>query len=197
MDRRKILLVAFIAVVIAQLAVPAKMILDREEVMASGKDFRFRTAPIDPNDPFRGKFIILRYDNNVFEVENEEDWKRGETVYVLLTSDEQGFAQISSVSKNIPTDTRDYITTEVSYVTTNDTNQLYVRFPFDRYYMEESKAYDAEVIHREAQSDSTNVTWALVSVQDGEAVLKDVLINGVSIKEIVKERQMEEEDNSQ
>lgn len=42
----------------------------------------------------------------------------------------------------------------------------------------------AERIYRHSQQDPTTLTLALVSIDDGEAVLKDVLIDGVSIKEI-------------
>ena len=67
---------------------------------------------------------------------------------------------------------------------------LAIDYPFDRYYMEESKAYDAELTYRKSQLDTSQIAYALVSIKDGEAVLKDVLINGVSIREIViKERE--------
>ncbi len=65
MNTKKLLLVAFILVALAQLYVPTKMILNRENVLANGTDFKFRTAPIDPNDPFRGKYVNLQYENNV------------------------------------------------------------------------------------------------------------------------------------
>ncbi|OEJ99084.1 hypothetical protein A8C32_07870 [Flavivirga aquatica] len=55
--------------------------------------------------------------------------------------------------------------------------------------MEESKAYDAEVAVRKAQQDSLpNNTYALVYVKNGEAVLEDVIINEISIKDYVKKK---------
>jgi hypothetical protein len=52
--------------------------------------------------------------------------------------------------------------------------------------MEESKAYDAELAYRESVIDTTQIAYGLVAVKDGDAVLKDVMIDGVSIGEIVK-----------
>ena len=52
--------------------------------------------------------------------------------------------------------------------------------------MEESKAYEAELTYRQSQRDTTKLTYALVSIKNGDAVLKDVLIDGISIKEIVE-----------
>ena len=136
------------------------------------------------------KYITLRYEEDVIEIQNEKDWIRGEIIYVFLTTDNEGFAKIKSVSKENPTDNQDFLKTKVSHVTGNGFNKLTIDYPFDRYYMEESKAYDAELTYRKSQLDTSQIAYALVSIKDGEAVLKDVLINGVSIREIViKERE--------
>ncbi|MBD3630847.1 hypothetical protein [Cyclobacterium sp.] len=51
--------------------------------------------------------------------------------------------------------------------------------------MEESKANDAELAYLESQVDSTQAAYAVVRIKEGEAVLKEELINGVTIREIV------------
>lgn len=185
MNNKKILLPVFILVALVQLYVPAKMILDREDILDKGIEYKFKTEPIDPNDPFRGKYITLRYEEDMIEIQNEADWLGGEIIYVFLTTNNEGFAKIQSVSKEITTNNKDFLKAKVSYVTSNGSNKLTIEYPFDRYYMEESKAYDAELTYRESQLDTNQTAYALVSIKDGEAVLKDVLINGVSIREIV------------
>ena len=52
--------------------------------------------------------------------------------------------------------------------------------------MEESKAHEAELVFRRLQKDDGRTADALVSVKNGDAVLKDILIDGQSIKEVVK-----------
>lgn len=185
MTNKKILLSVFILVALVQLYAPAKMILDREDILNTGKEYKFKTEPIDPSDPFRGKYITLRYKEDTIGIQNEADWLRGETIYVFLTSDNEGFAKIKSVSKENQTIDPDFLKTKVSYVTDNGSNKLTIDYPFDRYYMEESKAYDAELTYRESQLDSSQIAYALVRIKHGEAVLTDVLINGVPIREIV------------
>ena len=185
MINKKVLFLIFILVAIVQLSVPAKMIFDREDVINNGKAFKFKTKPIDPNDPFRGKYIRLRYKGNKIRVQNVADWHRGENIYVFLTTDNEGFAKILSVSKEKQNNNQDYLKTKVNYVASGS-NTLTIDYPFDRYYMEESKAYGAEITYRKSQLDTNQIAYALVNIKDGEAVLKDVLINDVSIKEIVK-----------
>ncbi|MBK8489326.1 MAG: GDYXXLXY domain-containing protein [Saprospirales bacterium] len=184
MNSRKIRLSAFILLALVQLYVPAKMILDSEGVLSSGIDYKFKTAPIDPNDPFRGKYIRLSYADNIIDIQNEADWVQDEPVYVLLTTDDDGFAKNESVSKEKPANDQPFLTAKVRYVTSDGTNKLTIDYPFDKFYMEESKAYDAELVYRESLRDTSQMTYALGSIKNGEAVLKDVLIDGISIREI-------------
>lgn len=189
MNSKYSLLTAFILVALAQIYVPIRMILDKEDVLANGTEYKFKTAPVDPVDPFRGKYITLNYEGNTVGIQNEKDWMFGERIYVSLTSDNEGFAQITSVSKEKPKDNQDYIIAKVDFVTDDGSNKLTIFYPFNRYYMEESKALKAEQTYIQAQIDTNQITYALIRVKDGDAVLKDVLIDGISIKEIVKTNQ--------
>lgn len=186
MNNKKLILSVFILVVMAQIFVPAKMILDREDVIKTGKEFKFKVEPVDPNDPFRGKYINLYFNENTTHVQNESDWIRNEIIYVMFTTDNDGYAKIHSVFKEEPTDSEDFIETKVRYISSDSSNRLTVEYPFDRYYMEETKAKDAELNYMESLNDSSQVTYALVFVKNGSFVLKDVLINGVSIKDIIR-----------
>lgn len=189
MSSKKILLSTFILVALVQLFVPAKMIFDKEDTLKTGTDYKFNAAPIDPSDPFRGKYIILSYRDNVAKVKNEKDWDSGEFVYVYLEKDQNNFAKITSVSKEKPTENQGFVKAKVSAVSSDGTNKLTIYYPFDRYYMEESKAYDAELVYTKWVQDTTKRTYALVRIKKGDAVLKDVLIDEISIREIVKEKQ--------
>jgi len=188
MNNNRIILAVFILVALVQLFVPARMIYEREDVLATGKEFKFKTVPVDPNDPFRGKYITLQYEETEIQLQNETNWVRNETIYVLLSTDDNGFAEILTYSKEKPTGNSDFVKAKVIDVNFNDRKSLLIEYPFNRFYMEESGAPVAEQAYNESLPDTTIVTCALVSVKDGEAVLKDVLIDGVSVQEIVKKR---------
>ena len=187
MKSTKAIFPLFILVALAQLFVPAQMIWNKEDVLETGKAFKFKTAPIDPNDPFRGKYIYLSFDNVRVEIPKDNDWKRGESIYALLTENEEGFAEITSISRTKPKETQDFVTAKVAFIDiySKEKTTMTVRYPFERFYMEESKARDAELIYRESQRDTTKTTYALVHIKNGAAVLKDVLIDGVPIKDLV------------
>lgn len=191
MSLKKIILSAFILTVFVQLTVPAKMILDREDILKNGTEYKFRTAPIDPTDPFRGKYITLWYEEDLVEIQTHEKWGQGETVFVLLTTDDDGFAEIRSVAKKEPNSNSEYVKARINYFFQDNSNTIRIDYPFNRYYMEESKAYGAELAYRESQTDTTQTAYALVNIKEGDAVLKDVLINDIPIRELVKARQEE------
>lgn len=183
MNKKKILLLLFILAALVQLYVPAKMILEREDVLTTGKEYKFNVEPVDPSDPFRGKYITLRFKDTHFD--SNDKWHRNETVYVIFKLDKNGFAIIDSVSKEEPLDTDDYLKTKIRY-------NKSVKYLFDRFYMEESKAYEAEKLYKESRRDTSKVTYALVNIKKGKAVLKNVLINGVSMQKLVNELQIKE-----
>ena len=189
MNSKKILLIAFLLVALAQLYIPVKMILDKEEILNVGTLYKFRTAPVDPNDPFRGKFIALSFRENTVEIKDGQEWVMGQPIYVSLTTDDKGYAKIESISKEMPAGRPDVIKAKVRFVMDDDIKQVVIDYPFDRFYMEESKAIEAEMAYRQLQADTNRVTYALVSVKDGEAVLSDVQVDGISIVGMVDKKQ--------
>lgn len=191
MKRSAWLLFAFLLVALAQLYVPAQMIWNREDILETGKEYKFRTAPIDPNDPFRGKFVALRFEQNWVEVRKLNEWKNEEEIYVFLKTDAKGFAKVTGVSKNKPAGGSSFVKAQIDYVTDyGGLKKLYFNYPFDRLYLEESLAQEAEETYVETQQDTTHTTYALVKIKDGNAVLKDVFIDSVSISDIVKNRKV-------
>ncbi len=185
----KLTLLILVLVFLAQLFVPVQMILNREDVLMTGTPYEFKTEPIDPNDPFRGKYITLNFEIASYEVGSIDGWRQGEKVFVHLINDEYGFAKIKHLSKEAPNDGVDYFKANVKYVIAGTPSELNIEFPFTRYYMEESKSLVAERIYEESLDEEENkVAVAMVYVKDGDAVLKDVLIEGESIRSIAKRR---------
>ena len=184
---RNRLLFIFLLVALVQLIVPVKMIMDKENVLSTGTEYKFRTEPIDPNDPFRGKYIVLNFDANSFEVQNDSFWHTDEPVYVLLGTDSAGFAKITDLIKQPPLNEKpDYVKAKIRYAYDN---RVTIDYVFNKFYMEETKAPEAENIYRSANRDTAQEVYALVNVKEGDAVIKDVMINGVSISKTIRENE--------
>jgi len=182
----KYVFILFVMVAVAQLFVPAQMIFGQEAILNTGKAYKFKTRPVDPSDPYRGKYITLSYDMRSVNTK-DTTWQRKDDVYVYIETDSLGFAKAVDASRQLLPKEGNYIIAEVSWYS-KSTQEVNFNLPFNRFYMEETKAKPAEDAYRDAQRDNKpNNTYALVYIKDGEAVLKDVIINEVPIAEFVEE----------
>lgn len=186
MNNKKLLFGILLLTIIAQLGISGSMIFQFEDIMNTGKEYKFRTAPIDPNDPFRGKYVSLSYLDNIVRVSLPDFEKLyGQKVYAIVENDQDGFAKIKSIAFKSTDLQRDYFQSNIMGV---DSHQIVLNFPFDKFYMEESKAPQAEIIYNQAVIDTNQVTYALVKIKNGKAIIKDIYINDTSILQLIKSK---------
>ncbi|WP_394759809.1 GDYXXLXY domain-containing protein [Flavobacterium sp.] len=187
MKNKKTILIIFLLVVIVQLFVPFQMIWKQEDTLNTGKIVKFQCEPIDPNDPFRGKYITLSFKEREITVQNSKDWNSNETIFAKIITSKEGFAKIKSISKTEPTDDSTYIKLKIDYVSNyNNENKIFLNLPFNRFYMNENKAENAEQVYAETIIDTTKIAYAEIAVKKGNTVIKDVLVDGVSVKNLAK-----------
>jgi len=177
------IIVLFVFMCLAQLAIPGKMIWDSERVVTEGTLYKFRTQPVDPSDPFRGKYITLNFlaDHGY----DTAKWSSGEDVNVVFGTDSAGFATVSQLTRTEPEGP--YLHTTIYYV--DNDSDVHFNIPFTRFYMEESKAMPAEQYYNESTRDSASVCYGLVRIGRGNAVITDVFIDNRSIVDLVRESQ--------
>ena len=186
MVNKKYIYLLFAVMVFAQILVPLQMIYHHENILTTGKIFKFKTQPIDPNDPFRGKYIDLAFEENNITVKNIKNYQKTGIIFVKIKNDTLGFAKIISISKTEPDKNSDYLALKLNYANELNNNTIFLDLPFSRYYMNENKAQSAENLYRESTKNIQNNTYALVAVKSGEGIIKDVMIDEVSIKKLVK-----------
>lgn len=189
MKNKNIIIIAFLILAIVQLAVPIQMILHNNEILSTGKLYKFKAQPIDPYDAFRGKYIYLNFDEST--IYTKDSIVENESYVAVLGTDKKGFAKIVKLRrKSIPQE--DYITIKslYSYRVSENDKCFFVNlnFPFNRYYMNEYKAPKAEESYNSSVRDTSKNVYALIAVKNGEAIIKDVMIDGISIKDYVKKR---------
>ena len=181
----------FAFVVLAQLAVPAWMIVAHERVLSEGEVFKFRTAPVDPRDPFRGEYVMLNFDAETgpWQDPSVEGGFQDETTFALLDNDTGGFAVITRLLTTRP-ENGPYIMVEKGYLI-DDTLVQMVSLPFDRFYLEEGDGAKTEDM-LSPQWDGETMTqplpaYALVRVFDGQAVIEDLIVGDKSIHQWMNE----------
>ncbi len=188
---KKLLALLLGALIAIQFAVLAAMISGKERILRDGEAFRFKTRPIDPADPFRGRYVWLGFEDNYIPLPPGEtpELRRRQPLFAHIETDEAGFARFSGWSLERPS-AGAYLKTRYQgdfFVFDQETKTsvrkgLRIDLPFDRYYMDEAKAPRAE----RAVAEATRATncWAVVRVLNGKAVIEDVCVRGQSIRDL-------------
>ncbi len=180
---RRIILAAFIGLAIAQYAVPISMINKRQSTLEQGVTYKFRIGPVDPYDPFLGRYLALDLEAATFNNWRGEPLQAGQTLYAVLEQDKQGFARVITLSMD-PPGTRDYLKARVVW---QSGSQVRLRLPFDRYYLEENAAQTVWQMQRSNPQQAVPV-HIVVKLQDGFGVLEELYFDDKPIFEYMQEQ---------
>ena len=188
--------ICFIVVVAAQWLITGQMIWKHEGMIKKGQVLRFESAPYDPEDPFRGRYISLNFKNSFYRKPKSSSLKDQrisdsaqalhQKVFVTFTNDSRGYAEISGISFNRPSSGA-YLLMEPPSINESrgDSVSYNFRFPFREFYMEESKAPEAESIYADRLRDSATRSYTAIRLWEGEGVIENVFINDSTIQQIV------------
>lgn len=176
----KIMWVVFATGCVVQWAAPLLQVHTYEKVKAEGAALSFRCRAPDPFDMLRGRFLAVRADPDSFESAADMDYSDGEQIYALLETAPDGLAVIKNLTRERPSSGAFMkVTCEYSYGKTT-----HIRWPFDRFYVNEKIAPKADEWYRRNIGGTKSVT-AEVRVLDGRAVLVDLKLDGRSFQEIL------------
>jgi uncharacterized membrane-anchored protein len=179
----------FVAVAVAQLAVPLGQIRKYEDILQTGAAYKFRTAPVDPYDAFRGRYVALNYANTVATLRRGEKLEYRAPAYVTLQKDEAGFVQFGEMS-GVPPVQGDYLRVEYLYTSGGSMTNAHFRLPFDIFFVEETKAPRAEEAYRKhgnRRNQALDATYVIVRVKGGRGVIEDLYIKDKPILDFLAE----------
>ncbi|MBI2437541.1 MAG: GDYXXLXY domain-containing protein [Lentisphaerae bacterium] len=180
------------AMFLAQWAVPASIIWRYEQALANGQVFKFKTRPVDPYDAFRGRYVALGFAQESAPLAGaRQRFEGGQKIFALIENDTNGFAngfaRIKWVSFERP-QTGAYFNVQTRYYSPNWPTNVAIRFPFDRYYLNEKLAPAAEAAYREHSQRGQQDAYVTVRVQNGLAVIEDLYVAGQPILQFLKKQ---------
>ncbi len=181
MNKIKFSIGLFAVLAVAQISVPVYMIWHRETTLHDGRQFRFQTAPVDPYDAFRGRYVALQMAQNSAPITGDEKFAFNQKVIAHLEEDDKGFARIVKVTSEQPAGDA-HVQCRVSTITDS---LVFLQFPFDRYYMDEEAAPAAEAAYFAYSRREVQDVYVTVRVKDGFAVVEELYIAGMPIKEFL------------
>lgn len=178
---KKLRLSIFLLIALAQLAVPASMIWKRQQVLREGRLWKFRTAPVDPVDAMRGRYLSLRFAAERSELSAPLS---GEGLpYVSLKNDSDGFAVVGEI--NYERKAGDNII-RAEYLGFYD-GKVILRFPFNRLWVNEGDATAAEGAY---QAHGRDDGYVAVRVGRGDAAIEELYLAGQPLREYLRSHPM-------
>ena len=195
MKNIKLILFGIFAVI--GIAAPLSIIWKHETVLRHGTTYKFRTKPVDPYDAFRGKYVVLGFEDDKLDDVKETFIHYNKAVYLRLIVDNDGFAKPTEISWK-PLEGANIIRIDqilpewlFSDDYSNKKKILRITYPFNRYYLPEDIAPLAEQLYRRANTraggdDRKLDTYVTVKVYKGVGVLEELYLNGVPVREAVK-----------
>lgn len=180
---RRPVLALLVVLAVVQISVPAAMIWSRERILAEGDVLKLRTAPVDPYDAFRGRYVALDFEQGEFEAAAETELDPGQEVFVVFDEDGEGFARIRELRSQRPTEGL-YVKATVWWVTPEGAVRL--SYPFARFYMEEDLAPAAERAYLEHSRQGAVDAYVLLRVRRGVAVIEDLYVADLPIVEYLE-----------
>jgi len=169
----------FVLVALAQLGVPASMAWNRVQTLTHGRVWKFKTAPVDPEDAVRGRYVRLSYDVDRF-IGNEK-FQSGDSVYAVLKENADGFAEVDRLTnKKVGGDN----SVKVQAWWLNDRENI--SFPFDQYWVTEQDAPAAEKAYAENSRRGQQNAFVTVRVHNGDAALEQLYINNQTLSDYLR-----------
>ena len=182
MTRRPVLLGLLAVLAAAQLAVPVVRIVRQEWVLRHGRAYKFRTEPVDPFDALRGRYVALDFEQDSVPEVPGVTYPEGREAYALLAEGPDGFAVITGITARRP-EGEVWLRVYIAYVYDG---RVHLVLPFERYYLEEGLAPEAEEAYREHSRQESRDAYATVRVWKGRAVLEELYVAGQPILEFLR-----------
>jgi uncharacterized membrane-anchored protein len=171
-------LIIFGLVAFAQLAVPGSLLWKREHTLRQGNVWKFRTAPLDPVDLFRGRYIALGFEVETQEISPPPNSGYSDKVFVTLKANADGFAEIDQVFATKPVGD-DFMETQLAGKT--------IALPFNKYWVTERDAPAAETAYRNLSRRGNQNAYVTVRVFRGDAAIDQLYLDNQPLGDYLRQ----------
>lgn len=176
-------IILFCLVSLAQWAAPLSQIFKYERTLANGALIRLKCTAPDPYDPLRGRYLAVRPEQSTARVAKDQKLHAGQVAFVTLRTSADGLTELDEACAEPPASGA-FIRVAVQW---DSGDEVSIEWPFERYYLNEELAPEADKWFAESIRNTKGVI-AEVRLHDGVAVLENLSFDGRSLRDILKER---------
>ena len=174
-------LLIFAVVALAQVSVPGWVVWTRTQTLSKGKLWKFRTAPVDPVDVVRGRYVALAFTAET--VPQAERLPAASCAYAVLKEDDRGFAAVDRLS--VTRVRGDNVMKVKPGAWWNGTQ--HIEFPFDRFWLTEKIAPEAERAYTASNRQAKENAYVTIRVHEGDAALEQLFIDDQPLLEYLRD----------
>lgn len=178
----------------AQLGMIVFQILSYERTLKEGEVFYLNVLPLDPYDPFRGRYVMLRFDENATKapLAKGESMAHHAKAYAVFEHDAQGdriqeIRFIKPLSGNFLEVSVNALKQKGRAIYKNTKmdppDTVYFSLPFDRFYMREELAPKAEKVLRQRSGITVR---AKLRILEGKGVIEDLMVADTPLGQYVQ-----------
>jgi len=173
----------FLAAFAGALYYPVREVLAFERPKVPPTEMRFRVVARDPYDPMRGHYLRLQIRDEIKIPQDEYKKRRelfeGRKVVAVLETGRDGFAHATALKPicDAPAD-KPFVKVDQFWFRERPVSNCVVVMPFDRYFINEKLAGDAEGLLQNITRDNKHSAVLVVNIYaDGRYAVKDLLID--------------------
>ncbi|HOV14889.1 MAG TPA: GDYXXLXY domain-containing protein [Spirochaetota bacterium] len=192
--KKVIYIVLFICLAIFQLVVISVMVY---KGVKDGQRLSYKCSLYDPYDPIKGRYLRLSFSSStlnlylfseyIYDQSSDFDKYKNNEVYVVYNTgkDTQNPYLITT---NKPNNDNIFIKAKINYI--NEENKTIVlEYPFDRYYIQEDFAIEAENLLRDSANNIDYNPTLVVNIDDeGNSRITNLLIKNTPIEEYISKK---------
>jgi uncharacterized membrane-anchored protein len=173
-------IIIFAIVALLQVSVPASVLWRRAQTLKHGRLWKFKTAPVDPVDAMRGRYVALRFAAE--QVPQPQQSISTASVYAVLKEDANGFARVDHLSPARVIGDDSLKVESLGYWRESQ----HVRFPFDRYWVTEANAPAVEKAYIDNSRRGNENAYVTVRVHNGDAAIEQLYIDNQLIADYLR-----------
>ncbi|MDR1460446.1 MAG: GDYXXLXY domain-containing protein [Campylobacteraceae bacterium] len=177
---KKYFFAAFFTLCVIQLITVVYSAIKYETILLFGDVITLKAEPVDPYDPFRGRYITLNFEQRYINTKKQFNETN---IFFITFNNKENFSIIDDIF-DIPPQSNELYLEVKGYIYTN--GKVNITYPFDRFYMQENLAQYVDSHGQKFFSD--NEVAAKIRVLSGKGIIENVVVGNVSISEFIKEQ---------
>lgn len=160
------------------------LIYFNNNILKRGIPIQLALEPFDPIDPLRGNYLRLNFQLPKFP--NDQNFTKGQKVFLQLQEDSTGFYRFNAVRAKRP-ENEYYIISRVNWA---DSKEVYVAVPsnLNRYYINQDKALKADsLLNAHINQEEPGSASLQVRLKGGHSRIEEILIGKMPLLDFIND----------